>query len=254
LDRPAKATSGSPGGGKLAGVGAVVTKRELRAFIVRTIARGVRYTGEVGAARVIGLTGGIASGKSTVARILRELGAKVIDADQLARDVVAPGRPALAEIVAAFGPEVLAPSGELDRAALGKRVFADRDARRRLEAITHPRIAQAAQAEAAAHLAAGHAPVFYEAALLVENGAHRTLPALWVVVAHEDLQLARMRARDGLDESAGRARLAAQAPLADKLAAATLVIDNNGDEAALRAQVTAAWQAARRALAEETTA
>ena len=187
--------------------------------------------------RVFGLTGGIASGKSTVARNLRELGAAVVDADLLARQVVEPGRPAYHEIVEAFGREVLAPDGTLDRKKLGDWVFADEERRRRLNAITHPRIAAAAQEETARHLAAGAPVVFYEAALLVENGLHHHLDGLVVVSAPEDVQRARLRARDGLDEDAARARLAAQLPLQEKLKVATHVIDNAGPPEATRAQV-----------------
>lgn len=186
---------------------------------------------------VIGLTGGIASGKSTVARMLVERGAAVIDADLLARQVVEPGQPALAELVARFGTAILTPDGVLDRKRLGVIAFSDPIARADLNRITHPRIA-AASAEAIATWAdAGAGVVFYEAALLVENRAHAGLAGLVVVAASEDTQLRRLMARDGIDEEAARARLAAQAPLADKLAAATWVIQNDGDEAQLAREV-----------------
>jgi dephospho-CoA kinase len=192
---------------------------------------------------VIGLTGGIASGKSSVAVILRELGAPVVDADVLARQVVEPGQPAYEDIVREFGNGVLAADATIDRKKLGERVFADPAARAKLNAITHPRIGAAGQAEIARHVAAGAAIVFYEAALIVENGMHRALDGLVVVSASAEAQLARTIARDGLDEAAARARLAAQLPLADKLAAATHVIDNSGDREATRAQVVALWDA-----------
>jgi dephospho-CoA kinase len=205
-------------------------------------------TREVGVARgakvktrVIGLTGGIASGKSTVARILRELGAPVVDADVLARQVVEPGQPAYEDIVREFGTGVLAADGTLDRKKLGERVFGDPAARARLNAITHPRIGAAGQAEIARHVAAGAPVVFYEAALIVENGMHRLLDGLVVVSASPEAQLVRTMQRDGLDDSAARARLAAQLPLADKLAAATHVIDNSGTPDDTRAQVVALW-------------
>src|SRR5258706_12632864 len=127
------------------------------------------------AVRVIGLTGGIAAGKSTVARIFAELGAPVVDADQLAREVVAPGQPALDEIVRAFGLGVLDASGALDRKQLGAIVFADEDKRRALNAITHPRIAAVTQARLAELRARGETLAIYEAALLVENGIHHVL-------------------------------------------------------------------------------
>lgn len=190
----------------------------------------------------IGLTGGIASGKSTVAARFRELGVPIVDADQLAREVVEPGSDGLREIVHAFGPDVLDASGALDRKKLGALVFDDPDARRTLERITHPRIA-ALSMQRMAQLATSGAPYgLYEAALLVENGIHRTLNGLVVVACSPETQLARVMARDGLDEEAARARLAAQKPLADKLAAATWVIWNDADVAALRTRVDATHQ------------
>ncbi|MCB9563513.1 MAG: dephospho-CoA kinase [Kofleriaceae bacterium] len=186
---------------------------------------------------VIGLTGGIASGKSAVAAMLRERGAAVVDADLVARQVVEPGQPALDDIRARFGDDVLAADGTLDRKKLGERVFADPAARADLNAITHPRIALASQSEIAAWQARGAHVVFYEAALLVENGAHRGLDALIVVAVPPDVQVARLRDRDGLDEAAARARLASQLPLDAKLKHATWVIDNGGDLAATRQQV-----------------
>jgi dephospho-CoA kinase len=192
--------------------------------------------------RVYGLTGGIASGKSTVARLLGERGAAVIDADELAREVVAPGQPAYREIVETFGPEVLCPDGTLDRKALGARVFADPELRRRLNAITHPRIA-ALSAERLAALAARGVPIaFYEAALLVENRIHEGLAGLVVVACDEATQLARVMARDGLDEAAARARIAAQLPLAAKVAVADHVIDNSGDLSATAREVDELWR------------
>ncbi len=186
---------------------------------------------------VIGLTGGISSGKSTVAAMLRERGAAVVDADVVARQVVEPGQPALDEIRARFGDEVLDADGRLDRKRLGERVFGDAAARAALNAITHPRIAAASQAEIARWAARGAQVVFYEAALLIENGLHRGLDATIVVAAPADVQLERLRARDGLDEAGARARLAAQLPLAQKVAVATWVIDNGGDLEQTRAQL-----------------
>jgi dephospho-CoA kinase len=189
--------------------------------------------------RVYGLTGGIASGKSTVARMLADLGVPVVDADQVARDVVAPGQPALDEIVRAFGPEVLQPDGALDRKRLGARVFADDAARARLNAITHPRIALETQARLAQLAAAGHPLAVYEATLLVENGTHRLLAGLIVCKVDEAEQVARAMRRDHLSADEARARLAAQAPLADKLAVADHVIDTSGTVEQTRHQVTA---------------
>jgi len=191
--------------------------------------------------RVIGLTGGIASGKSTVARLLRELGAPVVDADELARAVVEPGRPAYEDIVREFGPGILAADGSLDRKKLADLVFADPDKRRLLQTFTHPRIAELGRAEVARHAAAGAPVVIYEAALLVETGAHLALDGLIVVKSSAEQQLERAMARDGAGEAAARARIASQLPLADKLAVATHIIDNGGTLAATRAQVENLW-------------
>jgi dephospho-CoA kinase len=192
--------------------------------------------------RVIGLTGGIASGKSTVARMLAALGAAVIDADQVARDVVRPGQPALAEIVAAFGAEVLTAAGELDRKRLAGRVFADPEARLRLERITHPRIAAEVGRRVAELAARGVAVAVYEASLLVEGGLHRGLDGLIVVAAPEEAQLRRVQERDGLTPDEAARRLADQAPLREKVALADYVIDGSAALEATRAQVAAVWQ------------
>ncbi len=182
---------------------------------------------------VIGLTGGIASGKSTVARLLVARGAAVVDADLIARQVVEPGQPALAELVARFGAEILTAEGRLDRTRLGAIVFADPAARADLGRITHPRIGAASAAAIATWAAAGAGVVFYEAALLVENQIHATLAGLIVVAASPAVQAQRTMARDGLTLPAARARIAAQLPLADKVAVATWVIDNDAGEAEL---------------------
>ena len=186
---------------------------------------------------VVGLTGGIASGKSTVARFFGALGVPVVDADAIAREVVAPGTEGLREVVAAFGEDVLAADGSLDRAALGAVVFADAGARKKLEAITHPRIGLESGKRLAEATAGGAPYALYEAALLVENGAYRMFPALIVVTAPEDVQRARIAARDGLDAAQAQARIAAQAPIAAKVAVADWVIENVGDLAALEARV-----------------
>lgn len=191
--------------------------------------------------RVIGLTGGIASGKSTAARLLRELGARIIDADQLARDVVMPGQPALAEIARVFGAEVITPEGTLDRKRLGAVVFQDAEKRRQLEAITHPRIAQLTQARMMGLAAEGVPVAIYEAALLVENGSHRAMDGLIVTRCDEATQLARLVERDGLSEEEARARVAAQLPLAAKVAAADWVIDTCGPIAETQKEVAKVW-------------
>jgi dephospho-CoA kinase len=176
----------------------------------------------------IGLTGGIASGKSAVARVLRELGVPVIDADQLAREVVAAGSDGLAAIVAAFGAEMLDGGGNLDRERMGQRVFADADARKTLQAITHPRIAQLSAQRIAQAQAADTPYVVYEAPLLVEVGAYKGLDALIVVAAGEESQVGRAVLRDGLAPIEVRQRIAAQLPLARKVEVADYVISNDG--------------------------
>ena len=188
-------------------------------------------------AHVIGLTGGIASGKSAVARMLAERGAAVIDADQLARQIVEPGQPALAELVARFGAAILTADGQLDRKRLGAIAFADEDARRDLGRITHPRIAAASAQAIATWADAGANVVFYEAALLVENRAYAGLAGLVVVAAPIEVQEQRVMARDHLSVDEARARIAAQLPLAEKEKVATWVIDNAGDLDALAKEV-----------------
>ncbi|MBK9519523.1 MAG: dephospho-CoA kinase [Anaeromyxobacter sp.] len=183
--------------------------------------------------RLVGLTGGIATGKSTFAAALRALGAPVVDADALARQVVAPGAPALAEVARAFGPGVLQADGTLDRQALGALVFADPAARRRLEAITHPAIRQAMLAETARLAAAGHDLAFYDAPLLFEVGLDQAMALVVVVFAPPEAQLARLAARDGLSRAQAEARLAAQLPVAEKAARADVVVDNADERAPL---------------------
>jgi dephospho-CoA kinase len=192
--------------------------------------------------RVIGLTGGIASGKSTAARTLMELGARIVDADQVARDVVAPGQPALAEIVRSFGREMLQADGTLDRKKLGGVVFADPEKLRTLNAITHPRIGLETQARLAKLREEGVPVAVYEAALLVENGAHRGLDGLIVVACDEATQLRRLVGRDGYTEAEARARIAAQAPVADKVAAATWVVDTSGPLVETRQHLARVWE------------
>ena len=183
----------------------------------------------------VGLTGGVAAGKSAVAAMLAELGAVVIDADLLAREVVAPGTDGLAEVVAAFGEEVLGPDGALDRPALGAVVFADDAARRLLEAIIHPRgRARAAALEAAAPEGA---LVVHDIPLLVETGQAGSFEAVVVVDAPTALQVERMVRERGMTPAEAEARIAAQATREERLAAATHVIDNSGTWDDLRLQV-----------------
>jgi dephospho-CoA kinase len=187
---------------------------------------------------VIGLTGGIATGKSAVARLLRERGAEVLSADEAARDVVRPGSPVLARIVEAFGPGVLLPDGSLDRAALGRVVFADEDARLRLEAITHPAILALLRQRIDAIMAERpEAWVVVETPLLYEAGMEDWFDRVVVVTAPEHLQVARLRERDGYSEEEARRRIAAQMPLAEKAARADVVLSNDRDLAWLEQQV-----------------
>ena len=183
----------------------------------------------------VGLTGGVASGKSTVSAILAELGAVVIDADLLARDGAAPGSAGLAEVVAAFGPTVLTETGELDRPALGVIVFADESRRRELEAIIHPRVrARAAELESAAP---PDSLVVHDIPLLVETGRAGEFDAVIVVDVPEQTQIDRMVTLRGMTEQDARAMIAAQASREQRVAAATYVIDNSGSLEDLRARV-----------------
>jgi dephospho-CoA kinase len=189
-----------------------------------------------------GLTGGIACGKSTVAALLRHWGAVVVDADVLAREVVAPGTPGLRQVVSRFGPEVLTPGGELNRKYLGTLVFRDPEARANLEAITHPLVARLREERTRLAREAGARVLVYDAALLVEKGLHRGLDELIVVSSTPENQLRRLCARDGLTEEEARARVASQMPLSQKRAAATLVLENDGTKAELEAAARAAWE------------
>ena len=184
----------------------------------------------------VGLTGGVASGKSTVSAMLRELGAVVIDADLLAREVVAPGTEGLAEVVAAFGPQVLTADGELDRPAMGAIVFADEEARRRLEAIIHPRVRRrGAQLEAEA---GPDAVVVHDIPLLAETGQPSAFDAVLVVDVPVETQVERMVDLRGMSREEAEARIAAQASREERLAIATHVIDNTGTLEDLRDRVT----------------
>jgi len=197
---------------------------------------------------IVGLTGGIGSGKSTVAGFFSELGIPVVDADRVAREVVEPGTDGLAEVVAFFGDEVLEQDGTLGRAKLAARVFADREARKKLESILHPRIAARSMQALVARASEGHPYAIYEAALLVENRSQHMLGALVVVSVDEATQRARVRARDGLDDEAVSARIDSQLPLAEKVRVADYVIENNGSpDATRRRGAEAETDAARRA-------
>ena len=178
---------------------------------------------------LFGLTGGFASGKSSVAAHWKERGLPIIDADELAREVLAPGTPGLGEVERAFGRGVMSKDGALDRKQLASLVFTDVEARKTLEAITHPLIV-AATLQRASDLEASDEPVgCYEASLLVERGLADLFRPLVVVASDERRQIARARARDRMSEAEAKARLSAQLPLKDKLAAADYVIENDRD-------------------------
>jgi dephospho-CoA kinase len=189
---------------------------------------------------MIGLTGGIGSGKTAVARRLAELGAVLIDSDALAREVVAAGTAGRDEVVAAFGDAVLGPDGELDRAALGRIVFADETARRRLEAIVHPRV-RARSAEIAA-AAPADAVVVNDVPLLVEANLAGLYDMVIVVLADEDTRVRRLARDRGLSEADARARIGAQATDEQRRAVADVVIVNDGTLDELRAKVDEIWR------------
>ncbi|MCO4769977.1 MAG: dephospho-CoA kinase [Deltaproteobacteria bacterium] len=190
----------------------------------------------------IGLTGGIATGKSTVADILRkELSVPVIDADQVSRHVVEPGRPALAEIVHHFGVDMLTPTGELDRKALGAVVMGNDEARAHLERITHPRIREEIEARLTALEATGAAVAVVEAALMVETGSYALYDRLLVVSCEPQRQLHRLMQRNHLNETTARAWISSQLPLEDKERLAHAVIRNDGDRDALTSRTLEVW-------------
>jgi dephospho-CoA kinase len=188
----------------------------------------------------VGLTGGIGSGKSTAARLLAERGAFVVDADTLAREVVEPGTQGLAEIVVAFGPDVLDSTGALDRTALGHRVFDDAAARERLEAIIHPRV-RARAAEMAGD-APADAVVVHDIPLLVETGQSDDFDVVVVVDCPADVQVRRLTEGRSMSVAEAGARIAAQASRSERLAAADVVIDNDGSLDDLRTAVDAVWE------------
>ncbi|MGD9906108.1 MAG: dephospho-CoA kinase [Vicinamibacterales bacterium] len=193
--------------------------------------------------RRVALTGGIATGKSTVAAVLGRAGVAVVDADRLARDAVAPGSPGLGAVVARFGPAVLDASGALDRAALGRMVFADAAARRDLERIVHPRVRDGVATFFAA--AAGRPAAVAEIPLVYETGWYRDFDAVVVVACDPRLQIARLQARDGFSAAEAAARLAAQWPIADKARLADRVIRSDGpiEDTTRQAEALAAWLA-----------
>ena len=187
---------------------------------------------------VAGLTGGIASGKSTVAAMLAEVGARIIDADRIARNVVQPGHAAFKAVRAHFGEAVLQSDGQIDRSRLGAIVFHDPRARRELEQIVHPFVFRQMTAELEKLAAAQPgAVVILDIPLLIESGRHTTMPFVVLVHVPEAIQLARLMRRDGLSPAEARARIRSQMPIEAKRAHANAIIDNSGSRAATRRQV-----------------
>jgi dephospho-CoA kinase len=197
--------------------------------------------------RVVGLTGGMGAGKSTVARLLEAHGAYVIDADAVARAVVAPGTPGLDAITKRFGPDVIDAEGAMDRAAVASIVFSDPASLRALEAITHPAIRESIASQLRAHADAERADnervVILDHPLLVETGLAADLEAVVVVTAPVELRVARLAAGRGIAESDARARIASQASDEERAAAATHVVSNDGDTSSLSREVNRLWQA-----------
>jgi dephospho-CoA kinase len=197
---------------------------------------------------LFGLTGGIACGKSTVAGFLRERGLPVVDADVIAREIVAPGTEGLARIVDAFGPHVLDATGALDRKKMGSIVFENDQARTTLERITHPRIRQRTIELAIALAGEGHALAAYEAALLVENHLQDAFRPLVVVAVDPTIQVQRVMQRDQISEEQARARVASQMPIENKIAVADHVIDTRGSFEDVRERTNEVLRAIRSAL------
>ena len=189
---------------------------------------------------LVGLTGGIGSGKSTVARLLEKRGAVVFDADLLAREAVEPGTPGHAAVIERFGADVLAPGGELDREALASIVFADPAARRDLEQIVHPEVRRLFAEGSEAYRDTDRVVVF-SAPLLIETGMHTAFEVLVVVSATVATQIERLMRQRGMSEPSIRARIDAQAPLEDKAAAADFLVDNEGSLDELESQVEQLW-------------
>ncbi|RLQ03036.1 dephospho-CoA kinase [Geobacillus stearothermophilus] len=187
----------------------------------------------------IGLTGGIASGKSTVSAMMRELGLPVIDADEAARAVVRPGEEAYRQIVAAFGPGILRADGEIDRAKLGAIVFNDEQQRKVLNAIVHPAVRKKMLAEKEAHIRSGAKTVVLDIPLLFESGLTHWVDKVLVVYVDDDVQLRRLMARNGFTEEEALARIRSQWPMAEKVKRADAVIDNNGTIEETRRQLLA---------------
>jgi dephospho-CoA kinase len=193
----------------------------------------------------IGLTGNIATGKSAVGRMLASLGAEMIDADKVAHAVMAPAGSAYAGVVAAFGPDIVGNAGEIDRRALGRIVFADPEALKRLEALVHPAVITEVNQRIERSTATA---VAVEAIKLLESGMAESYDAIWVTTCSEETQRARLMENRGLSREDALVRIRAQAPQAEKVLRADVVVDTDGTMAETRAQVEAAWAKFRRHL------
>lgn len=192
--------------------------------------------------RMIGLTGGIGSGKSSVSRVLAELGATIIDADRITHELERRGAPIWRAIMASFGWSVLLSDGRLDRKKLGHRVFSDEADRGRLNAIVHPAVQSEIRRRIAQADQSGVQTVVLDVPLLIEGGLYRMVDQVWVVYADPEQQVGRIQTRDKVGEAAAWQRIRAQMPLADKLAYADTVIDNRGEISALEEVVRNLWQ------------
>lgn len=190
---------------------------------------------------ILGITGNIASGKSSVARELARRGALVVDADQLAREVVVPGSETLRQLVSAFGTGILQSDGQLDRTALGRTIFADDQARKRLDSIMHPAIARLSVERLEQLRQQDHPLIVYEAPLLYEVGAQTRVDKVLLVTVSPEVQLQRLLDRDGLDKEQAQQRIAAQMPQQQKVARADYLIDNSGSWVATLKQIEALW-------------
>lgn len=191
--------------------------------------------------KVIGLTGGIATGKSSVAKFFEERGIPVIDADQLARDAVLPGSPTLDQIAVLFGRTIVLQNGTLDRKQLSALIFSDQKKRRQLEDILHPVIRSLAEERIALAAAAGHQRLIYMAPLLIEAGVTDRVDTIWVVTVRPEVQLDRLMRRDSISREQAQRMVNCQMPLAEKERYGSVVIDNSGSEADTRNVLKTVW-------------
>jgi len=192
--------------------------------------------------RIIGLTGGIATGKSSVARFFEERGVPVVDADQLAREAVMPGSPCLAQLAALFGHGVITADGTLDRKRLGTVIFGDSEKRRLLEQVLHPEIRRLAEERIAYAASAGQRLLVYMAPLLIEAGVTDRVDEIWVVTVRPDIQIERLMVRDGIGREEAERVIGSQMPLAEKVRHGRVVIDNSGTPEETRRLLAEIWE------------